>query len=412
MVYEDISSDQKNLKVKLPLTKGYQASVLDRIFSFVLDYLILSPVVSFLILIFFQKEISVWKENSFSPELQAVFILLGIVYILLFSFMQSFFIYFWQATPGQYFLKLKIHNENSTEFLFFRILLRQVGFWLSILFVGFPWLSILSHPQQKTFYDKLSELQVLSGKSQQNYFTFELETKYWQAFVTTFLIFFTVLGIAVGWQQHQKIKLAAYTFEKMKNENFFCEELKSVQITDRLQTVIALNLVSQISDTCVDKEADFVLWKSDNEELRSLAYYAKSLTENESDAEEKYLNQACQIQQNTFLGCQLAQAFLSHNILAFYQKLKTTTAAPTLLTSTLRYELGQAINQIADGKVNFEQLKKFDTQVLVKKYILSEILNRSDKENPQKRSIATEENSENKISDEDVAYAQKLIQEM
>ena len=281
MVYQDISTVGSPQKKDESAAVDSKASVLDRVFSFLLDYLILSPVVSFLILIFFKQEISIWKEQAYSAELQPTIILLGSAYILFFSLLQCLFAYFWEATPGQYFLKLKLNDEKPDGLRFLRLLLRQLTFWLSIVLFGFSWLSVLAHAKQKTFYDRLSEFRVISLKKNQKYFSFEFETKYWQALAATFMVFLGVLFLAYGWQQHQNIKSASYTFDKMKKENYFCNELKSIHLKDRLQTVIALNLVGQIADECVDKEADFVLWKSRDLEQRSLAYYAKSLTEKE-----------------------------------------------------------------------------------------------------------------------------------
>ena len=415
MVYDDISPLKKPNHQVHKVTPYFRASILDRLFSFLLDYLVLSPVISFLILIFFQKEISIWSANTFSPELKSVFMLLAVVYVVLFSFLQSLFIYFWQATPGQFFLKLKIIDENEQSGLrLFRITIRQLGFWFSFLFLGFPLISILSHTEQKTFYDKLSEMKVVSLKSKPDFFSFEFESRYWQALMSTFLIFFAFILAAVGWQQHQNIKSAAYTFDKMQNENYFCDELKSVQFSERLQMVIALNLVGQIADKCVDKEADFVLWKSDNLELKSLAYYAKSLTEKETQFEEKYLESACQTGAEKFLGCKLASAFMNHELLELYQVLKKSKQTETLLTSVLRYEFGQSLEQMEDQKANFQKIKEFDTHVLVKKYLLTEILNNTPTLVKNTRSIASEGDGEeaSAISDKDFEYSKKLIHDM
>ena len=413
MVYDDIPHQKNSIEPQAQTSKYYRASVLDRVFSFLLDYLVLSPVISFLILIFFQKEISIWSANTLTSELKAVFVLLAISYVVFFSFLQSLFIYFWQATPGQYFLKLKVVDQKADQGIyFFRILFRQLGFWSSFLLLGFPWISVLAHSEQKTFYDKLSETKVISLKAKPDFFTFEFETRYWQALMGTLMVFVSVILLALGWQQHQNIKASSYTFEKMRSDNFFCDDLKSVQFTERLQMVVALNLVGQIADDCVDKEADFVLWKSDNQELRSLAYYAKSLTEIEEKAENLYLESACQGYDRKVLGCKLATAFLDHELLDLYKSLKFPQASENFLTAVLRYEFGVELAQNDDQKANFKKLKNFDTHQLVKKYLLSEILDQYPKSTGSGRSIAAEDNQINILSDDQIAYSRKLIHDM
>ncbi len=413
MVYPDFSNNENGLNANgsAPV-KVFQASVLDRLFSFLLDYLILSPVVSFLILLFFKKEISVWKQNAYSAELNPTFFLLISAYLVFFSALQSVFAYHWQATPGQYFLKLKLEDQKKTGLLFFRIFFRQIGFWLSILFLGFPWLGVLSHAEQKTFYDKLAEFRVVSLKSDQVYFSFEFESKYWQALSATFMVFGAFLLTAAGWQLHDKIKTATYSFDKLNKQNYFCEGLKSTPLRERLQTVIALNLVGQIADECVDKEADFVLWKSDNTELRSLAYYAKSLTESDYDTEEKYLSQACKGQNKDFLGCKISNAFLKSDMPSLYELLNKTDVSKNLLSSTLRYELSVVLDLPDDQIKNFEAIKKFDSQTLVKKYLLSEILNTVTAQKERQRSPASNSDEQHIQSTENLAYAKKILLEM
>ena len=431
MVYVDLSeaenstqnpSDLRGAGQTFPeLKKGFfRASLTDRLFSFLLDYLILTPLVSFLLLLGFKKEFTIWNENSLTAENQPLFILLACSFLISFSLLQSFFIYFWEATPGQYFLKLRTQNLQNSELNFFKIMIRQLGFWISISFLGLPWLGVLTDPIQRTFYDKLSDTRVVSLKSEQFYFNFEFEIKYWRAFLATVIVFFSFILAAVGWQHHQKIKNAVYSFQQMKSEQFFCDELKSVQLLQRLQTAIALNLVGQLSDRCVDKEADFVLWKMNNPELKSLAYYAKSITESDADHEQDYLRQACAEKENQFLGCELAAAFLNYDFNHLYSVLGSKNQEKTFLVSTFRYELGLILEQKSDEKNNFQKLKAFDTHDQVKKYLLSEILSRtltssqtarrSSNRALGRRPASSSDEVLAPASREDLQYAQKLIQ--
>ena len=439
MVYVDLSETLNSASSKgtgaeassspASAARFFRACLTDRIFSFLLDYLILTPVVSFLLLLGFKKEFAVWNENSLTAESQPLFLLLALAFVMSFSLLQSFFIYHWGATPGQYFLKLKTQNLQPSGLNFFKFTIRQMGFWISLFFLGLPWVAVLADPEQRTFYDKLSETRVVSLKSDQFYFNFEFETKYWRAFVATVILFFSFILAAVGWQQHQRIKNAVYSFQQMKKEQFFCDDLKAVQLLQRLQTAIALNLVGQVSDRCVDKEADFVLWKMDNPELKSLAYYAKSITESDSEREHAYLQQACTEKENSFLGCELATAFLDHDFQQLYQSLGDKNQEKTFLVSTFRYELGLILSEKSDEKNNFQKLKAYDTQNLVKKYLLAEILNRARPFSLSTSSLAKSSlvssggrrpashpelssKPSQVLSREDLNYAQELIQNM
>ncbi|MBC7467157.1 MAG: RDD family protein [Bdellovibrio sp.] len=427
MVYSDISDVQsfstmgqsnQNSGGQKPTDGGamYKASIVDRFFSFLLDYLIFAPVVSFFLITCFQDEVAIWKSGQTRAENLPILFLLSATYIFTFSFLQSFFIYFWGGSPGQYFLKLRVHVDRQPGLIFIRILVRQVGFWFSALFLGLPWLAVLSHPKQKTFYDRISETSVYSLKQNQKFFSFEVETKYWRSLFATLVIFLFIICAGYGWQQHNQIKLGAYTFNSLNKKDLLCAQLKPVEIKDRLQTAVALNLVGQLSDDCVDKEAEYVLWTVHDDEMQSLAYYAKSLTESDSADEKRYLNQACQFKNKDYFGCRVASAFLNKGLTSLYADLKTDKSQKDLLEVVLQYELGMVLKKGSEEDENFKALRKFDKQRIVKKYLLSELLERrlaANRPIKNKGRMPASQSIKSTVSNPaDFNYAQKLIEQM
>ena len=392
------------------------ATVIERVFSFFLDYIFFAPLVTFLNLILFQNEINLWKSSSNSAELIPYTFSLIVIFVLFFSLLQSFFIYYWQATPGQYFLKLKMQTSNENGLLFLCILLRQLTFWISVPLLGIPWLAVMAHPGSKTFYDRLSEISVVSLKNKPMLLAFELEKKYWRSFIATFTVFLAFLLLGVGWKNYSDIKNKAYTFEKLKKENFFCSEINGVEQELRLDTVIALNLIGQVADVCVDKEADFVLWNSNDIDLKSLAYYGKSLTTSDSSLEVNYLKQACSGVGTDILGCQIADAFKNNKLQIFYKNLKNEANKKNLLVSTLTYELAQILGYPDEAAVHFDNLKIFDSQKLVKKYIVTEVLNHMETKslltNILDRKPASLKFNDKLKEKRDLKYIQKLMADL
>jgi len=417
MVYHDLS--EQSVGRQKPERDYFKASIVDRAFSFLLDYIIFSPVVSFFLLTFFQSEVSLWKDQSHRAENLPIFALLALAYVFIFSLLQTVFIYFWGGTPGQFFLKLKVQINPSPGLIFLRLWLRQAAFWSSALFLGIPWFAVLAHPEQKTFYDRLAETVVVSLKRNQKYFSFEVEAKYWRSLMATFSVFFVIMFLGYAWQQHTKIRMAAYTFAQFKQKDYFCPELKSIPQKERLQTAVALNLVGQLSNDCTDREADFVLWKTRDTELQSLAYYAKSLTEDVAVDEDRYLEKACDGDKN-FFGCQIATAFSDEKLSDFYESLKKSKGEKNLLASVLQYEIGVVLDKTQQEDANFKDLKKFDRSRLVKKYLLGELLDRRLK-NFDALNVAAKNGSGGRspaaVSDvkrqqNDYKYAQRLIDQM
>ncbi len=368
MVFEDLSSNKK----ESPHFKNefkFKVSLLDRFFSFLIDYLILSPFVSFILFLLFQDPLRYWRSTPSAPEQFSLTLLLAISYVFLFSLLQTFFLYRWRATPGQYYLKISLQFENDETFIFWRSLIRQMGFWFSFLLLGLPWLALLSHTKQKTFYDRLGECQVLSKKKETTFSDFENEYKFWQSFLATSMCFVGFLFLAFFYSSYENIEQRTESYRKYAKNKYFCKELNTITETSRLQFALAMNLVGQLSDDCLDKEADFVLWKQKKDDV-DLAYFAKSMTEENRETEKKYLKQACQNDLKA-LGCTLAEAFLKADFNHLYASIKNKK---TLLARTLTYELGLILNKDEDQKNNFKKLADFDTHRMMKKYLISEIL--------------------------------------
>lgn len=367
MVYQDISD--KN-QASIPEFK-YKVSLLDRFFSFLIDYLLFSPFVSFILFFFFKDALRYWKQNPTAPEQTALTLLLGVCFVVLFSALQAVFIRIWRATPGQYFLKIKIVFENDEGLLFWRAFSRQLGFWGSVLFLGIPWLALMAHPQQKTFYDRIADCRVFSNKTSTEIIGFEIENRYWQSFMATLILFVSFIAVAFFLGQYREIENRTESFIQQDKKDLFCAELKGINPTSRLELAVAMNLVGQLSDDCLDRESDFVLWKEKKKDL-SLAYYAKSLTEEDQDAENRYLQQACLGGNNDEgLGCQIAKAFQTAQFQKLYDDLKSEKS---VLAATLVYELSALLNHHQDTSLGFAKLADFGSSKLMKKYILTEIV--------------------------------------
>ncbi len=370
MVYQDIQAVHQDIKQ----SKLSNPVLLDRFFSFLIDYMVFAPFVSFFNYLIFKDTITYWRDNPDAPEQSALIAIIAVSVVTMFSLMQAGFIYFWKATPGQYFLKIQIQFAEG-HLLFWRAFVRQFGFWSTPLFLGIPWIAMFSHPQRKTFYDRLADCRLVSFKFEEG-FSFETESKYWQSLLATLIIFVGFLFATVMWMRYEKIVQRVASFEQLEQDKFFCEDLKNVSITSRLHVAVAMNVVGRLSDDCLDREADFVLWKDKKKDI-SLAYFAKSLTEKNSQNETTYLKQSCANEgekafKESSLGCQLAQTALSRDYDRMYA---ITEGRDSLLTDTYRYEIGLALDKKVDLVKNFKNLKKYSEQNLVKRYLLTEMIN-------------------------------------
>lgn len=369
---------------------------MDRLFSFLIDYLVISPFVLFFLYLSFFSGFSYLKSNPMAEEKDLFYVIVGFSGVLYFSLIQSLFIFKWQATPGQYFLKMRLSFSEGKSLAFLRAFFRQflgtftfvtMAFsgWLTLnrpspyfalIFsvLGISYLSFMTNRQRRTFYDQISDVSVVTLKNEKPFFDFEIEHRYWQSLMATLSIFVAVLAVIVIAGNYDKVLQRAPSLAKMQDNGFFCEEMNHLNSQDRLGTAVALNLVNQLSDSCLDREADFVLWRQKTEDY-SLAYYAKSLTADNIEKEKNYLQQACTGQnllenEKLTMGCRIANAYLSGK----FEDLYTQLNEKNFLSEALRYEFSIVLGKEADVETNFAALEKYNTLKPVKKFQVLEMI--------------------------------------
>lgn len=374
MVFPDLNSFEISEQKHKPL-------VPIRILSFVLDYFIFAPVISFLILVFFHSGVDIYRSFPKSAEAQSVFGYLVLGYVILSTFFQALFMSFIGATPGQYFLKLKVEFKNKQYPIFLQAWTRQLGFVISFLFLGIPFLKALADENGQCFYEKMTESQLVSRWpiDRNSYFfkAIDVDRKFWSASLATISSFLIMLGLVMLWKNYQFVLTSPDTYAKIKDKKKSCTEFVHLDSTDRLRYAIAMNLVGTVSDACLDQEADFVLWRNFTDD-RALAYFAKFVSSSNERLERKYLQQAC-TEDKASEGCYWAATFTENNFAAIRNN---PEMARTILGKVLLYEFaskGDTKKRLQD----FNELKKYVNFKSVKKYLLLENLNfNNDQESP------------------------------
>lgn len=371
MVFPDLNSYELT-------SQKYKPLVPIRVLSFVIDYFIFAPVISFLVLVFFHSGVDIYRSFPKSEEAQSVFTFLLLGYVILSTFFQALFMSFMGATPGQYFLKLHVEFKNTQYPVFLQAWARQLGFVVSILLLGIPFLKVLADENGQCFYEKMTESKVLSKwpMDSNSYFAkaIDIDRKFWSASLATISSFLIALGLVMFWKNYQFVLTSPDTYAKMKSKKKTCTEFVHLDSTDRLRYAIAMNLVGTVSDNCLDQEADFVLWRNFTDD-RALAYFAKFVSSTNERLENRYLEQACS-EDPASEGCYWATTFTKNN---FAEIRNSPEMARTILGKVLLYEFASKGNTKKRIQA-FNDLKEYAAHKSVKKYLLLENLHELSKE--------------------------------
>lgn len=298
MVFIDLSSSEK--LNSNPDFSHRLASPGDRLLSFFIDFLLISPVAA----LFSAGALRELKENVIdNSDAQTLITNISIYLFIFFAvnwILQSFFLHFWNASPGQKFLNLQVikfpQEQSKNPLSFVQCLTRVCGPWLSFLVLGIPLLEVFSHPWRRTFYDRLSDTLVITLKSQGEKAPLPFEAHFirqWMQVTSCLLLF---VGL---FQFVQMVNEGPESLANIKGKiSAGCAEVNlfSNQKFSRLDRALALYIVDKEELSCVEKElSQERVFKKEP----ALAYFAKSLLEKDKTLRAEYQKQTCSIAPNS-----------------------------------------------------------------------------------------------------------------
>lgn len=310
MLFPDLSAPEANkneARFKAPAI----AFVSDRFLALVLDFLIFSPIVSLFLASMMRQ-----TKTYFLLDFRSVegYISMGFMAGYSFAlvvFLQSVFLFFWQATPGQLFLQLRVQSfpVNRARLTYPQCLVRAFSWTLSCLMMGIPFLEIMSHPLRRAFHERASDTMVVTLKKEGDTGPLPIEERFistWMRLSFLFALVFVTIFALQGYKE-----LLAGNYKPSLDGNLYCSEMpaEDLQGTFRMDAAISLFLLNSISSDCLNKEAEASLW-ADPVRTSSLAYLAKYLVADVAEQKE-YLKKVCETEKSKecYLGRYMAGEF-------------------------------------------------------------------------------------------------------
>lgn len=284
MVIEDLNQNQ-NLKSN-QVTGLYPADPVERIFTFLLDVAFLSPIVSLVCAYHFQ-EILQDEAQNFQSQLWMSMLTTGVFTSIS---LQSLFLYFFEATPGQAFLNLKVKSVELDRLSWGTCFLRSIGFHISCLLFFIPFIEGFTHRLGRCFHDRLSDTMVVQLESPKfRYFSNSaIENLKKITFLSSFI---SVLYLLNVFSQDPFLPTITMSSEKKSVDQLVSQAILLKEFDSKKQ--------SEMSER---------LWTAKNERERSLIYFYQFNFEKDEEMKAWISQKLCQKNQN--LICQLTELSL------------------------------------------------------------------------------------------------------
>lgn len=306
MVIEDLfTPSKKKNESTSDLVKMQIATPIDRLAALVGEMPIFIPLLT-VFLSPFRHDISVAEltgsQNQIAFAAIGMFatIALGIVVY------QTFFIYFFGATPGKYFVGLRVVSVfDQSKPTLIMSLVRALSICLEICLLGFPWLACLSHPHRRVLHDRLSDTYVKcldEKKSALAPILVEKQlAKNFQA--PGWALFLLIIACAFNfWSVERKDRSIVKEFEsndKLCSQVSFAMKNWQSKVDpkpSRVRVALALFETGSVDENCLEKEALFSLWRNQDKDL---GYLAQALSHASDDIIfSEYLDKVCPNKKN------------------------------------------------------------------------------------------------------------------
>lgn len=293
MVYHDLSSfsgQPASSKTVLRIP-----SVFDRNLAFLIDFLIFSPIVGlFTAVLSRHLKLNLILETG-SGELAAIWLLMFTFVFVAIVFIQALSWFYFQATPGQYFTQVKVVHfpDPLTPLTLGQCCLRSCLWFFSVLFLLIPFIEVIGHPFRRALHERASDTMVVTLKANVQEMPHPIERRFvssWLSFFFSGALFFLFLFVIGIYNNLQEGK-----YSDQSSLEFLCEDVSGLSATeDRIDQALTNYLGSQISASCLNQEADYLLWYARDEKLKSWALMAKALVTPAAELRESYEKNLCE----------------------------------------------------------------------------------------------------------------------
>ncbi|MFN9069235.1 MAG: RDD family protein, partial [Bdellovibrionales bacterium] len=147
MVFEDIAIEKEQNP------KWHAADPIERFFAFCLDITLLTPIIAFVCSIH-MREIENDIAQGFDSGLWFSLLTTGLFSSIS---LQSIFLYFYSATPGQAMLNLKVQSLESETLTWGDAFTRSIAFHFSGLLLFLPFIEVFTHRIGRCLHDRISD---------------------------------------------------------------------------------------------------------------------------------------------------------------------------------------------------------------------------------------------------------------
>ncbi len=282
MVIENPFEPQSASKSKdLAASAMGAASPLDRLAAHIADLVILLPLMAIAMAPFRREAVSARMSQDVAASDLAV------VNALMAAFMvgvlwETLLIAWKGTTPGRAIFGLRVVDLwSGRRPRPLNVFLRALSWWLSVLCLGLPFMAVFSNDKRRPLHDRVADTVVVTRHARRvAAHPTSSELAFGAMFMTAGLVMLTSLGLLLSKKWSDKETTASANFASEAGA-LLCDEITPIHEewrpapgqpqASRLSVALTMFFASRVDATCLQREADHVLWSKEDSTLGYLA---------------------------------------------------------------------------------------------------------------------------------------------
>ncbi len=261
------------------------ASPKDRIAAFILDSLILIPIIQ-LIQAPIKKHILETLLYNSQGDVSSYRVLNFFVALIILVIYQTIFTYWKGQTIGKMYFHIQVISYHGTLTLL-QSLMRSIVFVFEFITLGWLWAPLLSHPLRRVLHDRASDTLVIALKNPVE-IPSRKEILSHKLINGMFVVFLLISFAGFFFSSEEDLDLVEMNYSKRLQ----CKDIKE-KYKNKIESLVVAFLGNQISSDCLHSAARKTIWSENDQEL---SYFAMALSLHSSpEKSDLYLEQLCQL---------------------------------------------------------------------------------------------------------------------
>ena len=332
MVIPDLSAPNHEAKQNLK-----PASTMDRLIAGFFDILLLAPIATFVPALHI-REARIDYIQGFESDIWYQIVLL---WALTFIIIHTFFLYFTATTPGGMIMHTRVYGLNG-KMSWNQCLLRSTFSFFSFLFLGLPFLEVVTHATKRAWHDRVSDTVVADLKDRPFYDVLVFNVKGAR--------FIMIVGIFM-------VLASLNSVMTSRGEFTFIPDDSSTEQTD---SFIAQALLKKDFSEDTQNEIEERIWSSGRRAEKALAYFFKLQVEKNDDVKAALSEQICKWSPSEKSGslCMLSKYSLTNDSKLLKEMAQNPVEVHSLTSKVFLMKEFTRNSQYSGALKVYQQLKK------------------------------------------------------